>query len=803
MAGMKGWMFAALAASVSAAWAGDPAGSYMLPGDEVKGALTGGADRRMVAFAGVEGSKLSVRVKAAKGSALVPQLELIRPDGALADVGETNPRSRAAAAFRRIELDATGVWRIRLSAATSGGGSYELSASASVPLSGRWKGTITAADVPVDHAIAAAPGGSMSVSVRARHGVPAAPVLELLAPSGTAVGSVTGAKGRARLDDVPLPELGAYVVRVRGEPGDYTVAARVRPARKRSHDFVDVASSPTIVSVSPESATDDSIVGFRADGAGFGPRQTALLIGPGGVAASAAIVSNENTTGAAIMDLTGVAPGAYTFRVSTEDGGCADAPHGVTVTNRAPVAGMIDPPQAWGRNPFECEVRGVGIDAGATIRVLESATGEAVPLEVLESVPNRARVRLSPVQRTTGPCDLEVTDPDGRSNTAPAVLDLLGFVRDPVTLVELETYSFDRLDLWSAAYDEEHGRVLFAVLDSPQKAVFLLCDAATLAIVDTLELATSNAGVLEVAWDGVGNTFALGVTASGASDYAFVRIVSDTDLSQTLSSTTFSGARSIALAAARDTGGYLAVYVVGTASTPDEVRAVTFSAAGTVDGAPARVLGTTSVINPPDVVWRAPGTFLVAFPATYDAELNMGVWAAIADGQGQPVGTPALVASTTDWEITAYVQLAQAPANGPALVNFTFWAYDVQDDLTPHAACVRLAPGSLSAGAPASLSAAIPGVLSGFSFNAVWDPARAEFVTACSLSDGGVLLRRVGPDGTLRSAAVPEHFFGFWPTLYAGSEPGSLGLAVWGFESSNPESVPPLYLFSVTAGPYR
>ena len=48
----------------------------------------------------------------------------------------------------------------------------------------------------------------------------------------------------------------------------------------------------------------------------------------------------------------------------------------------------------------------------------------------------------------------------------------------------------------------------------------------------------------------------------------------------------------------------------------------------------------------------------------------------------------------------------------------------------------------------------------------------------------------------------PEHFGGVFPVLYAGSVPGSLGMAVQGIEPVNPETTG-LYRISVEAAPYR
>ena len=808
MAGTKAWTLIALAASACLAWAAEPDGGYMLPGDKVAGTLAGGSDRRMVAFAGVAGSKLSAKVVAAKGSALVPRLELIAPDGALAEVGDTNPSSKRTAAFKKIGLGATGVWRLRLSSDTAAGGAYVLSARASVPLSARWTGTIPSADVPADHPVEAAPGGTISISVKAGRGGPVEPVIELVAPSGTVAGSATGAKGRVRLY-APLDQLGTYVVRVRGEPGDFSATAKIKPALKRSRTFLDVASRPDIASVSPESAPDDSRVTFTANGVGFGERQNVALVGAAGLEATAPLTSSENTKATASIDLAGVPPGAYTFRVTTAEGGSSDAPEKVTVTNRAPTVSAIDPPEAWGRYPFDAEVRGVGVDAGAKIRVLVSATGAEVPLEVLDpAVTDRTRVRLSPVVRTTGPCDVEITDPDGRSNTAAGALDLLGFKIDPPTVRSLDSTNFSYLALLAATHDDDHERVLLGIYDNPKRAAFLLCDAATLGVVDTLEVATESLELLDVAWDGVGHTFALGIRGKATSGDVYVRIVSDADLHQTISETTptTANARGVALAAAADTGGYMVVWREIVTGGVNEVRAKTFSADGTPDSSLPRVVGAADYVNEPDVAWRSPGRYVVAYPAPSDAEYHGGLFAATVDADGYVVSVPVLVASSIDWDFTSYPQIAQAPGNGATLINFTYGYRAPSGQFVDRPVCVRLAPGTLVAGPAIALDAPVDDPTDesgGLSFNAVWDPARGEFVSASALDDGAVLIRRIGADGTPRPAAVPELFIGYTPVLYAGAAAGSLGLGVSDAVALNPGVNPILYRLTIEAAPYR
>ena len=144
----------------------------------------------------IEGERLSVVVTAARKSALLPDVTILRPDGsAVADAPHQRKAGRSVA-YKKLAVDATGPWTVRVAGrdATEGAYTVAFKVAAAPPL--RWKKQELGGASPLarTHVIPAVDGARLDVTLT--WGGRDAPVAlrALRDPSGT---SVPGASGDA------------------------------------------------------------------------------------------------------------------------------------------------------------------------------------------------------------------------------------------------------------------------------------------------------------------------------------------------------------------------------------------------------------------------------------------------------------------------------------------------------------------------------------------------------------------------------------------------------------------------------
>ena len=757
----------------------------LLPGEAVQSSLSPAGERKSVAFAGVEGSTLDLQAKAMRGSRVRPELTLLAPDGSAVNLGATNPKSLGRAQAKHVKLGATGIWRIGVATPSNAGGDFQLSVKAKVPLKFDWSGTQQGGATVTDHIVPAAPGGTIVVFVATKGKPVFDPSVELIAPSGASITKVTGAVGRVTIPVARLGELGRYTVRVTGGPGSFTARAAVKPAKKRAPTFRDVESPPEIRSFTPANVTNDALVSFDLAGFAFSTQQTVAIV-DGISTQTAGGVKQVTPLGAsADLDLAGVPPGTYSLRIATPAGNAATAPGRLVVTNRTPGILSYTPAEGANRAPFVLDLRGAGFDAAATVSVRRVADALNIPVTIQSRDSHKTIVaNVTAPAYVTGPCDIEVRDPDGSNVVVPAGLDLLGFRSAPVSLRQSSaSQSFYPRD---SAYDATNGRVLLAIQELGS-VVFVLFDAATLAVVDTLVLTAANLGITgtivrpRVAWDGVTGTFALGLTAGQASQaYAFVRIVSATDLKTTrlqtnLVGTPKSGVSQVTPAANGDVGGYVVVweqYEGAVLGGKIKAQVITPALTANTSVQPVIVSHPLGILWEPVVAWQGSGRFVVAWAGAAQNDTNYAVYAAVIDAAGVRTGDgPYVTATSANWGDLFQPEITPNRNDGSMLLAFTYL-----DSNLYRPGVQRLEPVTASPGTPAALDAdgRLP---QGFIDSVRWNPARSEFVATMTTVDNRVAVRRINPNGTIRASFVLESYEGIWGILYSGPQPGQLGLA--------------------------
>jgi hypothetical protein len=756
---------------------------WMLPGETVRATLSSAGEKKTVAFAGVEGSTLDVRATAPDGSRVVPHITVIAPDGVPAIVGDTNPKGTGRAQVTGLALGATGIWRIGVESPPGRGGAFVLSAKARVPLRFAWARTVAAGSD--DYQFAAAPGGTVAISVDSGAGSAFDPSVELIAPSGAIVAKTAGAKGRAAIAHAALRELGRYTVRVSGGPGAFTARAVVRAAKRRRLSYRDVESSPSVLGFSPGTTPNQLAVTLYLDGVGFTDRQTISIGGAAGVVASAPAQPFGYAKAAALLDLADVAPGSYELRVTTPGGRVSVAPARLVVTNRAPTVASVTPADAGAAKSFPLDVLGSGFDSAASVFLRRASDGAAVPLSVISRSGHEGiATTVSPPPYFTGACDIEVRDPDGGRAIAAGGVDLLGYTAAPAALHEI-TAAVPDLYVYDAAYDETRGRVLLAMRDGLTRAVFVLFDAATLSVTDTLTIDAADLGGghfdhVRVAWDGVGGTFALCVCSTASPAYGVLRVVSAGDIHQTLLQTQMSPAESdhmsrIQAAANRDDGGYLVVWDQFDQAFGRRIRAQSVGVAQTIDTSTQSTVAWSPAGNIADPVtaYQGAGKFVVAWASLTADGFDYAIRATQTDTNGAQVAGagPYVTATSHAWTATARPDLAVNPADGTMLL--TYW---YSEGVVYRPASQRLAPKTAAPGPSSKLDLELP-ILGGGPTSVVWNATRGEFVVVVVTYSNRATLRRVNADGSLRPAPVVESYEGTSAVLYTAAAPGTLGLA--------------------------
>lgn len=781
LSGRRRSVAAVLAAVALSGTAGadDAALGLLLPGERVSSSLADSGDGKVVGVAGVEGSKLDIAVTVPHGSRAVPRLSLLDPVGSRVDLTGLSSRTAGGARVKGLAVDRTGVWRVGVATSPGKGGAFTLTTRASVPLRFRWK-SVTGPAAPDDHVFPALPGSRVTIVVAAK-GRAFNPSVELLTPSGAVAAHAAGVKGSVALDGIPLAEFGRHTVRLSGGTGEVTAKVTVKPAPKRRLVFRDVEGRPDIAGFDPAAATTQTTLTLAFRGVGFAGVASAALVRGSQTFVVSSVKDAGDTAASAALDLDAVAPGTYSIRLTTAEGNSVDAPHSLTLTNRTPAVGLVTPVDTTAGAAFSLDVHGAGFDDTASLFLRRASDGTEVPLSISSRTGHGQIVAsASPPLYLTGPCDVEVRDPDGLNVVSPGRVDLLGLRAAPADLTSYQGTDASNAYVREAALDETHGRVLVGFQPNTTSARFVLFDVATSSMVDSFDvtLASGSAASLldpRVAWDAVSGTFSMTLGYSTASsDDSLVYVVRDTDVKSVVASATLKGADSASVAANPRDGGYLVAFRTAGAGTAKRLVTQPIPPSGTIDPARQKILATHALgwLWRSAVVGRADGTFLVAWIGATDDDQYYAVRAGSAAADGTATADPgAFVAATSvNWTVVDFPGLVRNPDDGSILVTFSY-AWELY-----HPGCVRLAPGSLVPGAPVAVDEGFAS-RSGEITSAVWNPARKEFVVAYVTYDGRTGLRRVNPNGSLRPASGYGAFDGVLGALYAGSSQDSLGLA--------------------------
>lgn len=224
--------------------------------------ISSGADLDDYVFQGYPGMTLTASVKIAKGSLLVPDVQILRPGGiALSEEDGLALTLTSKSATAKVTLDATGWWKVRVLGDNGSAGAYSVSVKytapvlATLPVLGK-NTKVNASISPVgdtdDFPFPGYTGQTISASLTVPKTSTLDPILSLIRPDGSVASTMgQGTLEKALTLNVTFDADGPWHLRVVGESADATDphAAATTGAYSLSLKF----GKPPAVGLSPDS----------------------------------------------------------------------------------------------------------------------------------------------------------------------------------------------------------------------------------------------------------------------------------------------------------------------------------------------------------------------------------------------------------------------------------------------------------------------------------------------------------------------------------------------------------------------
>lgn len=267
----------------------------LVPGDSFAGAIAAPGDEDAALLHGVAGQLLKFSVTPAKGSALLPRLDLLDAD-ALDQVATSQPKGKGAAL--EAVLPATRAYLLVVTGLDGTTGGYKVKSKGTLP-----KAALNPPSEPggapgsVEVFIDALAGSLLSATIQPAKG--SAAVIDVVALGGPAgevpLDAYLAPKGAGvQLKNAPLADFGEYVLLVSasGDPhGEILVSTKVKPPKAKVHALVEsrfaIVLDPSIPPVGTSSGKKLPIFGQLIDLSGEGLPGTLDWASDGGGKAAA------------------------------------------------------------------------------------------------------------------------------------------------------------------------------------------------------------------------------------------------------------------------------------------------------------------------------------------------------------------------------------------------------------------------------------------------------------------------------------------------------------------------------------
>jgi hypothetical protein len=416
---------ACAAIGLAAAAAGAQSVHEVIPGgDTVTGAIDSATDLDRIPFRLVEASKVTITLKAAKGSLLLPQLNVLgtdrAPDPLFNSVLITSKKGNSVAA-KNVVVDATGLRWLEIRGANGTTGGWTLSFKVRLPKKASVAVEAGAAG-PVDFPFVAPGNVSASLKVAAARGIPAPSFDAVRDPAGAIVPVDEVYPSRTGFS-VPACYLGAagkHALRVLAAgPGGLKMSGKWKVAKpfKRALAESQVITDPVIGSVEPTGGDTSQLLNAVVSADFLEPGAKVIFRKPPTtVTLQGAAITLAPGEARFVLNLGSFQKGVYDVEVENPDGGRDVLPKAFTVVNAVARPTSISPPSGFDNEVISAQVGGSLMQSQATVSLQRGQ--DSIPGTNLSGAGSLLLVDFDLRERAHGLWDLVVANPDAD----PAVL---------------------------------------------------------------------------------------------------------------------------------------------------------------------------------------------------------------------------------------------------------------------------------------------------------------------------------------------------------------------------------------------
>ncbi|MHC4925461.1 MAG: hypothetical protein ACYTG4_15500, partial [Planctomycetota bacterium] len=348
-------------------------------GDVVQGTLDGDGTH-LIPFRLVEGARVSFKVKADKGSALLPEVSMLgtdrEPFSAAVDTMKTSRKGNQVS-LKNLTIEATGLFYLRIGAAEGSAGTYTMTMKVKQPRKASAEGTVVGGGGPSETKFTAPGNAIATISVKAAKGSGASPAFSALhdpSDGAVAIDEVRTAKTGFQLKKVALGAPGVYSLYATSPSGGaYSVSAKFKVPKpaKRILDGSNVIALPVVNGVTPSAGARDQKmfvdvdVDFAREGAIVEFRRSPTV-----VTIPANLITHGEDGLTALVDLEPFQKAIYDVAVINPDGGESVAEFAFEVDNAVAQPVSITPTRGKDDQQITMTISGsfLELDADVALR---------------------------------------------------------------------------------------------------------------------------------------------------------------------------------------------------------------------------------------------------------------------------------------------------------------------------------------------------------------------------------------------------------------------------------------------------
>jgi hypothetical protein len=404
-------------------------------GDAVSGTVSAAGEVDRIPVRLVEGALVSVSLKAAKGSTLLPDFVLLgpdrEPDGTVAGLLKVNGKGNVLS-VKNLPVSSTGLRWIEIRGKNGTTGGWTLATKVKLPKGVTGAPTITKSLGATSFPFPVPGNATATLTVAAAKGSTAFP----------AFGGLTDPAGAAVPVDEVLPGRSGFVIRnlFLAKPGTYTLSLlpgtggdggvavtlkwKIPKPLKRALLESQVITDPIAMSLSPDSGNTSQVVPFTVSVDFAKPGAKVRFSKPPTViTAQGSGVAVDDDGISFVQSLLPFQKGVYDVEVENPDGGKSVLQDAFTVANAPATLTMVTPTFGYDNQAaVQVVVGGAFINGGATCSLVRGGT--TIPGTGVSAVSNSLSATFDLRGRAIGAYDVVVTNPDAAPTTLAAAFEV-------------------------------------------------------------------------------------------------------------------------------------------------------------------------------------------------------------------------------------------------------------------------------------------------------------------------------------------------------------------------------------------